>query len=41
MAILEDEVKAFIVQARASIDTSSQVAQAVRLEPGIELFRQQ
>ena len=41
MAILEDEVKGFIVQARACFDTSSQVAQAVRFEFGIELSRQQ
>ena len=40
MAILEYEVKAFIVQVLACFDTPSQTAQAVRLEFGIESSRQ-
>ena len=41
MATLNNEVKAFIVQALACFDTPSQVAAAVREEFGIEVSRQQ
>lgn len=40
MATLNNEVKAFIVQALACFDTPSQVAAAVREEFGIEVTRQ-
>ena len=39
MAILENEVKAFVVQAMACFDIASQMAQAIRLEFGIEFSR--
>lgn len=41
MAILNNEVKAFIVQALACFDTPSQVAESVKREFGIEVSRQQ
>lgn len=41
MAALKDEVKRFIVQALACFDTPSQVAEAVKLEFGLEIGRQQ
>jgi hypothetical protein len=41
MANLNNEVKAFIVQALACFDTPSQVAAAVREEFGIDVTRQQ
>lgn len=41
MATLNNEVKAFIVQALACFDTPSQVSAAVREEFGIEVSRQQ
>lgn len=41
MAALNNEVKAFIVQALACFDTPSQVVQAVKEEFGIEISRQQ
>lgn len=40
MATLNNEVKAFIVQALACFDTPSQVAAAVKEEFGIEITRQ-
>lgn len=40
MATLNNEVKAFIVQALACFDTPSQVAAAVREEFGLEVSRQ-
>lgn len=40
MAALNNEVKAFIVQALACFDTPSQVAEAVKREFGIEISRQ-
>ncbi|WP_025126465.1 DUF2280 domain-containing protein [Pseudomonas sp. PH1b] len=40
MAVLSNEVKAFIVQALACFDTPSQVAEAVNKEFGIEISRQ-
>jgi len=39
MAILENEVKAFGIQAMACFDIVSQMAQAIRLEFGIEFSR--
>ena len=41
MAVLNNEVKAFIVQALACFDTPAQVAASVREEFGIEVSRQQ
>jgi len=41
MAALNNEVKAFIVQALACFDTPAQVASSVREEFGIEVTRQQ
>jgi hypothetical protein len=41
MAKLDDEVKMFIVQSLACYDTPSQVAEAVNLEFGIAIERQQ
>lgn len=41
MAALNNEVKAFIVQALACFDTPAQVAASVREEFGIEVTRQQ
>lgn len=41
MAVLNNEVKAFIVQALACFDTPSQVAEAVKREFGLEVSRQQ
>jgi len=41
MAVLRDEVKAFIVQALACFDTPSQVVSAVKEQFGIETTRQQ
>lgn len=40
MAVLSNEVKAFIVQALACFDTPTQVATAVREEFGLEITRQ-
>jgi len=40
MAALQNDVKAFIVQALACFDTPSQVAQAVKEEFGVEISRQ-
>ncbi|MBI6633956.1 DUF2280 domain-containing protein [Pseudomonas paralactis] len=39
MAILENEVKAFVVQAMACFDIASKMAQTIRLEFGIEFSR--
>ena len=41
MAVLQREVKAFIVQALACFDTPSQVAEAVQKEFGLTITRQQ
>jgi hypothetical protein len=41
MAILDDEIKAFIVRGLARYETPKQVAAAVKLEFGIEITRQQ
>lgn len=41
MAVLQNEVKAFIVQALACFDTPSQVAELVQKEFGLTITRQQ
>lgn len=41
MAVLKNDVKAFIVQALACFDTPTQVSQAVKQEFGIDVTRQQ
>ncbi|VVP26587.1 hypothetical protein PS876_04114 [Pseudomonas fluorescens] len=41
MAALQNDVKAFIVQALACFDTPSQVVDAVQKEYGISVTRQQ
>lgn len=41
MAVLQNEVKAFIVQALACFDTPSQVVEAVQKEYGVTITRQQ
>lgn len=41
MAVLQNEVKAFIVQALACFDTPSQVVESVQKEYGVTITRQQ
>lgn len=41
MAVLQNEVKAFIVQALACFDTPSQVVESVQKEYGVKITRQQ
>jgi hypothetical protein len=41
MAVLKNEVKSFIVQALACFDTPSQVVEAVKVEYGLVVSRQQ